>query len=81
MKIRDTLIISLAIIAAGYMVADSLKPAQAIGDGDYSMVMHKGSQHVWILSDDGDVKICRQGLNQEKQLDRRMQPVCTKWSN
>ncbi len=37
MKIRDTLIISLAIIAAGYMVADSLKPAQAIGEGKYNI--------------------------------------------
>jgi len=71
MQIRDTLIISLAIIASGYMVADSLKPVQAFGDGNYAMMQKGDGPLVWVLNGSGEIKLC--GIHDG-------QPSCTEWS-
>lgn len=66
MKVRDTLIISLAIIAAGYLVADSLKPVQAYGEGEYRIVADGRMSAAWVLNKStGKVQFCFSGYCKE----------------
>jgi hypothetical protein len=73
MTIQQSIIIGVAIITAGVIVSSSLKPAQAFGDGTYSMV-RDGDKFVWVLNTDkGDIKWCNaRGMGGE--------PVCSPWS-
>ncbi len=71
---KNAIIINLAIITAGFMVAEILKPAEAIGGSGYSM---KAADEffVWVIDNvSGEDRRCA-------NFDLKGPVICSPWSN